>query len=112
MTFLEQYILIHSNGGLSDFQFIDDLLENFQIDIPNNHLSLLKEVNSIIEYIYKRVIAEVSGELEITVPKYSMECNSRASYLSVQDGGENWITVHSREELKELLEKLNDEITT
>ena len=105
MTFLEQYILIHSNGGLSDFQFIDELLENFQIDIPNNHLSLLKEVNLIIEYIYKKVITEVSEEFEITDLKYSMECNSRASYLSIQDENGNWNNVHSREELKELLSK-------
>ena len=108
MTFLEQYILIHSNSGLSDFQFIDELLENFEIDIPNNHLSSLKEVNLIIEYIYKRVIAEVSGELEIVTFKYSMECNSRASYLSVQDEEGNWTNVHSREELKELLSKPSD----
>ena len=81
MTFLEQYILIHSNGGLSDFQFIDKLLEKFQIDIPNSHLSLLKEVNLIIEYIYKKVITEVSEEFGVTDLKHSMECNSRASYL-------------------------------
>jgi hypothetical protein len=105
MTFLEQYILIHSNGGLSDFQFIDELLEKFQIDIPNNHLSLLKEVNLIIEYIYKKVITEVSEEFEITDLKYSMECNSRASYLSIQDENGNWNNVHSREELRELLRK-------
>ena len=108
MTFLEQYILVHSSGGILDFEHIDQMLENFEVDIPTNHLELLKNVNQIIEYIYKKVITEVSEELEITDIKHSMECNSRASYLSIQDEEGNWITIHSREELKDLLSKPSD----
>ena len=88
------------------------MLENFEVDIPTSHLSLLKEVNQIIEYICKKVITEVSEELEITNLGYSMECNSKASYLSIQDENDNWTNVHSKKELKELLQSLKDKIAT
>lgn len=112
MTFLEQYILVHSNGGRLDFEHIDQMLENFGVSIPTNHLEQLTDINQIIEYIYKKVIAEVTEELEIINPKYSLECNSRASYLSIQDDEGVWNNVHSREELKEILQSLKDEIAT
>jgi len=112
MTFLEQYILVHSNGGILDFEYIDQMLENFEVDIPTNHLEQLTEVNLIIEYIYKKVIAEVSEELKFSDFKHIMECNSKASYLSIQDENGNWNTVHSKDELKEMLQSLKDEIAT
>jgi hypothetical protein len=44
--------------------------------------------------------------------RYIGECNSRASYLSVQDQDGIWTNVYSRDELKELLNSIKNEIAT
>lgn len=89
------------NGRIRDFVFVDEILQSFEVEIPEKQIPKFKHINDVIRYIYQTAITRVILEVDIQI-ECSLECNALASSLSVKDADNSWQMIDSFMELVHL----------